>query len=210
MKQLLFVLALAFATRVGAQVVETPEPFDSAGRVSALTPGMAARLQLSPPAWRITGDYREARLYALGDQGWVIVVERRDGALERYAITRADRDYLRAKAATLPPGLEDRLGGVGQGIGQGLGEVKQQIVTAARTDAFTLNQGALALLVYGPSFAYALSTETPGRVAAYVLGAGGTFYAAMQLAGSRTITPEQTVFSTMTAIHGAGAALVLA
>ncbi|NUQ20597.1 MAG: hypothetical protein HOQ09_06515 [Gemmatimonadaceae bacterium] len=207
MKKLLFVLALAIATRARAQVVETPEPFDSAGRLAVITPSLAARLQLSPPAWRITGDYVGARLFALGDQGYVIVVARRDGAQERYAITRADRDYLRTKTANLPPGLiEDQLGRVSAG----LGEVKQQIVTAARNDAFVLNQGALAVLVYGPAFAYALSNETPGRVAAYVLGAGGTFYAATQMARNRTITPEQNALATHAAIHGAAAGLGLA
>jgi len=211
MKRFFFVLAVAIASgaiapRASAQVVEVPEAFDSAGHVTVITPPTAARLQLSPPAWRITGDYTGARLYALGAQGWVIVVERRDGAVERYAITAADREYLRARTSTLPAGFEEQVGRVGAG----LSSVGQQITTAARNDAFVMHQGVLAALVYGPAFAYALSNETPGRVAAYVLGAGGTFYAAMQLAGSRNITPEQTVFSTMTAIHGAGAALGLA
>lgn len=207
MKKLLFVLAFALATRASAQVVETPEPFDSAGRVTVVTPSMAARLQLSPPAWRITGDYAGARLFALGDQGYVIVVERRDGTQERYAITRPDREYLRAKTSNLPPGLlEDQLGRARAG----LGEVKEQIVTAARNDAFVLNQGVLAALVYGPSFAYALSNETPGRVAAYVLGAGGTFYAATQVARNRRITPEQNALATHAALHGAAAGLGLA
>jgi len=211
MKKLLFVLALAIATRAGAQVVERPEPFDSAGKLTVVTPSIAARLQLSPPAWRITGDYAGARLFALGDQGYVIVVERRDGTQERYAITRPDREYLRAKTSNLPPGmLEEQLGRVGAGISTGLGEVKQQIVTAARNDAFVLNQGALALIVYGPSFAYALSNETPGRVAAYVLGAGGTFYAATQIARNRSITPQQNALATHAALHGAAAGLGVA
>lgn len=206
MKRFLFVLALAIATRAGAQVVEVPEAFDSAGHVTVITPPTAARLQLSPPAWRITGDYTAARLYALGAQGWVIVVERRDGAVERYAITAADREYLRARTSTLPAGFEEQMARVGTG----LSNVGQQITTAARNDAFVMHQGVLAALVYGPGFAYALSNATPGRIAAYLLGAGGTFYAATQLAATRNITPEQTVFSTMTAVHGAAAALGLA
>jgi hypothetical protein len=183
-----------------------PEAFDSAGHVTVITPPAAARLQLSPPAWRITGDYTAARLYALGAQGWVIVVERRDGAVERYAITAADREYLRARTSTLPAGFEEQMARVGTG----LSNVGQQITTAARNDVFVMHQGVLAAVVYGPAFAYALSNETPGRIAAYLLGAGGTFYAATQIAASRNITPEQTVFSTMTAIHGAAAALGLA
>ena len=209
MKRILLVFAVAFATsatRAHAQVVEVPEAFDSAGRVMVITPSAAARLQLSPPAWRITGDYVGARLYALGGQGWVIVVERRDGGVERYAITAPDREYLRARTSALPAGFEEQIGRVGTG----LSSVGEKITTAARSDAFVMHQGVLAALVYGPAFAYALSNETPGRVAAYVLGAGGTFYAATQIARTRDITPEQTVFSTMTAVHGAAAALGIA
>ena len=206
MKRILFALAVAFATRASAQVVEVPEPFDSAGNVIVITPGTAARLQLSPPAWRITGDYIAARLYALGSEGYAIVVERRDGTVERYAITRPDREYLRERTSTLPAGFEDQMARVGTG----LSNVRQQITTAARNDAFVMNQGVLAATVYGPAFAYALSNQTAGRVAAYVLGAGGTFYAATQLARTRTITPEQTVLSTLTAVHGAGVGFGLA
>ena len=206
MKRILFVLAVAFATRASAQVIEVPEPFDSAGRVTVITPTAAARLQLSPPAWRITGDYTGARLYALGTDGYVIVVERRDGAVERYAITRPDREYLRARTSALPAGFEEQMGRVGTG----LSSVGQKITTAARSDAFVMNQGVLAVLVYGPSFAYAMSNETPGRVAAYILGAGGTFYAATQIARNREITPQQNMLATLTAVHGAGAGLGLA
>src|SRR4051812_12952915 len=108
MKRIFFALAVVFAARAGAQVVEVPEPFDSAGRVTVITPSAAARLQLSPPAWRITGDYAGARLFALGTEGYVIVVERRDGGIERYAITRPDREYLRAQTSKLPAGFEEQ------------------------------------------------------------------------------------------------------
>jgi hypothetical protein len=206
MKRILFALAVAFATRASAQVVEVPEAFDSAGHVTVITPAAAARLQLSPPAWRITGDYTGARLYALGSAGYVIVVERRDGAVERYAITAPDREYLKARTSTLPAGFEEQIGRVGTG----LSNVRQQITEAARNDAFVANQGVLAATVYGPAFAYAMSNRTAGRVAAYVLGAGGTFYAATQIARDRNITPEQTVLSSLTAVHGAGVGLGLA
>ena len=206
MKRFFFALAVAVATRAGAQVVEVPQPFDSAGHVDVVTPRIAARLQLSPPAWRITGDYIAARLYALGAEGYVIVVERRDGAVERYAITAPDREYLRARTSTLPAGFEEQMGRVGTG----LGSVGQKITNAARSDAFVLNQGVLSAVVYGPAFAYAMSNQTPGRVAAYVLGVGGTFYAATQIARNREITPQQNMLATLSAAHGAGAGLGLA
>src|ERR687890_120443 len=81
--------AVALAVALGAapaalraqEAVERPEPFDSAGRVRVITPTAAARLMLGPPAWRITGDYREARLYSSAE-GYVIAVTRRDGTIE--------------------------------------------------------------------------------------------------------------------------------
>lgn len=213
MKRLLvpLFLLLVAAARVDAQAVELREPFDSAGRVMEVTPLLAAQLQLAPPAWRITGDYIAARLFATGEAGYVIVVERRDGVSERYAITRQDREYLRARTATLPPGLvEEQLNRVTTGVTTGITAAREEVVRAVRNDQFVLHQGLLALTVYGPSFAYALANETPGRVAAYVLGAGGTFYAATQLARDRTITPQQNFLATHTALHGAGIGLGLA
>src|SRR5688572_31449761 len=84
---LLAVLLAALPAALRAQVIERPEPFDSAGRLVAITPVIAARLQLQPPAWRITGDFRDARLYSLSGAGYVIVVARRNGSVERYLIT---------------------------------------------------------------------------------------------------------------------------
>jgi hypothetical protein len=208
MKRFLILLFLLVASRAGAQAVEKPEPFDSAGRVTELTPLAAAKLSLSPPAWRITGDFTAARLYSIGDQGggYVIVVERRDGAVERYAITRQDREYLRVKTSTLEPGITQQLGKVNTG----LTEVRQGIARAAINDEFVLHQGALAVTVYGPSFAYALSNETSGRVAAYILGAAGTFYAATQITRNQPISHAQNLLATHAAVHGAGVGLGLA
>ena len=80
---LVALLALCLAApRLHAQAVETPEPFDSAGRVTVITPSLAAALELRPPAWRIAGDYVGARLYRLGDDSFVIAVERRTGTVE--------------------------------------------------------------------------------------------------------------------------------
>jgi hypothetical protein len=210
MKRLFILVSLFFAVRAGAQAVEKPEPFDSAGKVTTLTPIMAARLSLSPPAWRITGDYTGARLFSIGDQGYVIVVERRDGAIERYAITRADREYLRSKTSTIPVGLNEQLGVGLDKVNTGLTEARQEIVRAAVNDEFVLHQGLLAVLVYGPSFAYALSDKTPGRVAAYILGTGGSFYAATQIARNQTISHPQNLLATHAAVHGAGVGLGLA
>ena len=68
------VFVLATASAVRAQVVERPEAFDSAGQLMAITPSIAARLQLLPPAWRITGQFTEARLFATDDSTFVMVL----------------------------------------------------------------------------------------------------------------------------------------
>src|SRR5829696_5005928 len=85
----------------GAQVRERPIPFDSAGRVLVITPPLAARLGLAPPAWSVSGDYVDARLYAVDDTtgGAVLVVRRPREVLERYPLATAQRLELFAPAA---------------------------------------------------------------------------------------------------------------
>ncbi len=209
-----YIVALAFSllgivASVGtasAQATERPEPFDSAGNVDVVTPSIAARLELSPPAWRITGDYIGARLYSTGDGGYVVVVERRDGSAERYALTRQDREYLRQRTSTLAVTFDQKV----DRVTTGLGSVRSGITEAVRSDAFVYNQAGMSLLVYGPSFAYAISDETAGRVAAYFLGAGATFYAATQIARNRDISPRMNVMASHAGIHGAAAGLGIA
>ena len=207
MRKLLLALAIAvMSARAGAQAVERPEPFDSAGRVQYITPIVAARLSLVPPAWRITGDYREARLFATADGGYVIVVTRRDGAQERYAITAADRDYLRTKTANLPPGLVEQ---AAQQLQQSVSAtVREGLQAAERGDArgaFIISQTALGALVYAPSFAYAVTENDAGRIPVYLLVAGGTYFAAASLSRDMRITPPQNVLATRAAISGGAA-----
>lgn len=208
MRKLLLALALVVTSaRASAQVVERPEPFDSSGRVPAITPTVAARLQLQPPAWRITGDYRDARLFAGGDGGWVIVVTRRDGTQERYAVTAADRDYLRAKTANLPPGLVEQITTTVSATAR---EGLQTIEQPSARGAFIVTQSLLGLTVYAPSFAYAVSNDGAGRAATYLLVAGGTYFAAASLSRDLRITPPQNVLATQMALSGGAAGWALA
>ena len=179
---LLFVVPAA----ISAQVVETPQAFDSAGRLMALTPAMAARLQLGPPSWRVIGDFTEARLYSIGGDAYVLAVTRRDGAVERFSLTGADREYLRARTSTLPARF------------------------AVRTDRgdrnkFIRNQTLLGLFVYAPAFATAITDDDAGGVSAYLLMAGGTFFGASQLARDVTISPAMRSLSTHGGLHAAAA-----
>ena len=189
-------LATAPALSLGAQVVETPEAFDAAGRVMAITPRMAADLQLLPPAWRITGDYQDARLYRLGNEGHVLVITRRNGTVERYSLSPEDREYLRQRTANLPPSVEEQLR-------QGIARAGQNVVEQTRNNSFIRNQTILGLTVYGPSFAAAISNEAAGRTAGYLLVAGGTFFGASTLARDFNITRPQERLSTHAAITGA-------
>jgi hypothetical protein len=188
-----FVLALLLlvASAATAQVVETPQAFDSAGRLMAITPAIAARLQLGPPAWRVVGDYTEARLYSIGGDAYVLVVTRRDGAVERYSLTGADRAYLLERTSTLPARF------------------------AARPDRgdrnkFIRNQTILGLFVYAPAFADAITDDDAGGASAYLLMAGGAFFGASQLARDFTITPAMRSLSTHGALHIAASGGALA
>lgn len=187
-----FVLALLLlaAPLATAQVVETPEPFDSAGRVMVVTPEIAARLQLGPPAWRVVGDFTEARLYGIGADSYVLAVTRRTGAVERYSLTAADRQYLRERVSLLP----------------------QRFMVRERGDrgAFIRNQTILGLLVYAPAFAGAITNDDAGGASAYLLMAGATFFGATQLARDHTITPAMRSLSTHGAIHAAASGGALA
>ncbi|GAC1695126.1 MAG: hypothetical protein NVS9B3_13350 [Gemmatimonadaceae bacterium] len=161
------------AQGVGA-AVETPMSFDSAGRVVAITPSVAARLQLVPPAWRITGDYEDARLYRSHDTSYVIVVTRGSGAVERYPLTANDVRTLRARTSTLPPGLEEQLGEGLQRAGRNIGR--------ATNDAFVRDQTILGFAAYAPAFAVAVTRSNPGRIASYLLAAGASFFTAAEIA----------------------------
>src|SRR4051812_15959202 len=78
---------------LAAQQEERPISFDSAGRMTAITPMLAGRLALVAPAWPVTGEFREARLYAAGDAR-VLVVQRQDGTLARFALDAAAAQAL--------------------------------------------------------------------------------------------------------------------
>jgi hypothetical protein len=195
----------ATAAAASAQVVESPEPFDSAGRVVAITPSIAARLQLQPPAWRITGDYRDARLFALGNEGYVIVVTRRSGVVERYSITREDREYLRVRTSTLPADLREQVerevGRQAESLGEGMRRAGRTVSRQAR-NAFVRDQLLLGLGVYGPSFAVAITDNDAAAGAAYLLAAGTTFFGALEVTRSMNVTSAMQHLSTHAAVRG--------
>ena len=179
-------LAFAFAlTPAAAQVVERPVPFDSAGRLMVVTPSMVARMELLPPVWQITGDFSEARLFDVGAGTYVLVVTRPNGAVERYPMSGDDVSYLRARASRLPPALVDDL----------------RTSSGVRRD-FLINQSLIGAFVYAPAFSLAVTNDDAGRLATYLLIAGGTYFGAATLSREIEITGPMNSLATHMALHG--------
>ncbi len=159
------------ASRVAAQIVERPVPFDSAGLVTVMTPFLAEKAALRPPWWPVSGDFTEARLFTANDSTYVLAVTRRTGVVERYSLSGTDREAIRAVVSRLPRG-----------------------VIVARNDArnaFVKNQAILGLVAYGPTFAGAISDNSAGVTAGYLVVAGGTFFAASEIARRISISRAQ-------------------
>jgi hypothetical protein len=157
--------------RMSAQIVERPVPFDSAGLVTVMTPFLAEKAALRPPWWPVSGDFTEARLYTANDSTYVLAVTRRTGVVERYSLTGTDRDAIRAVVSRLP-----------------------RAVIVARNDArnaFIKSQTILGLLAYGPTFAGAMADNSAAATAGYLVVAGGTFFAASEIARRNSISRAQ-------------------
>jgi len=158
-------------SRIAAQIVERPVPFDSAGLVTVMTPFLAEKAALRPPWWPVSGDFTDARLFTANDSTYVLAVTRRTGVVERYTLSGTDRDAIRAVVSRLPRG-----------------------VIVARNDArnaFVKNQAILGLLVYGPTFAGSIANNPAGVTAGYLVVAGGTFFAASEIARRTSISRAQ-------------------
>lgn len=176
-------LLLFFAAPVAAQVIERPVPFDSAAQVMVLTPLIADRAGLRAPMWPVSGDFVEARLYTVTDSAYVLTVRRGSGVVERYALTAEDREAIRVSVSRLPP------------------EVVRE-----RTDAssgFIRNQSLLGLAVYAPAFSYAIGENAASATAGYLVVAGGTFFAASEIARRFFISRPQNDLSFNTGRNGA-------
>ena len=182
---------------VRAQVRERPVPFDSAGRVLAITPPLAARLGLAPPTWPVAGDYLDARLYALDDSAGsaVLVVRRQREVLERYSLTPTQRSALSTAV--------DR-GVAAQRAAGGPDSLATRISEPVR-GWFVANQTILGVTLFGLSAA-ALAGNAAGGTAAYLAVAGGTFFLAADRARRTPISAAENHLAWHGALHGAAAA----
>ena len=185
------IAALPFlAATVRAQVVERPVPFDNNGRVMVMTPYIAQRASLRAPWWPVAGEFTEARMFTTNDSTFVLAVGRKSGVVERYTISVADRDAIRAIVSRLPAD-----------------------VIAARADArnsFVRGQTILGLLAYGPAFAGAITDNDAGQVTGYLVVAGGSFFAASEISRRNLITRPQSDLAFNMGHNGALAGLATA
>ena len=190
----------AVGQRAGAQTRERPVAFDSAGRVTVVTPPLAARLGLSAPLWPVSGDYLDARLYALDDAsgGYVLVVRRQREVLERYAVDSARRRDLAAAI--------DR--GTTTDLARGGPDAIPTFISEPVRGSFVVNQTLLGALVFGPA-ASALVDDPTGSVAAYLAVTGGAFFLAANMTTGSSVSRAQNHLSSHSALSGAIAADLL-
>lgn len=189
----LSVLAAASLTTVvarplAAQVVptiETSVPFDSAGRITVITPTLVTRLRLAAPEWPVVGTFREARLYRADDNAHVLVVQRIDGAMARFAL---GPDAVAGLQRAVMTGVVAEGRGGDRLLGAGTGVVASQ--PAGNT--FVRNQTFLGLVAYGPATAAILSKSNGAAAAGgYFLAAGTSFFVAANTVKGRVVTRAQ-------------------
>ena len=175
------IVAACLIRPLAAQDVERPVAFDSAGRIMAITPPLAARLGLTPAVWPVTGSYVEARLLDRGNGAFVISVQRNDGMVARFPLSAQQRVDL----ARVITAADDRLST----------NERLDISSAPAGGQFVRNQTVAGLLLYGPGMA-SLSENGSTSTALYLLTAGATFFAASTIARSGTITRAQNLLAT--------------
>jgi len=188
-----------------APAIETPVPFDSAGRVLAMTPTLLSRLAIIAPAWPVSGSFREARLFRTDAGTFVLVVQRTDGSVARFTLDDEARTALQ---------LAVRSGLLAQGTGG------QRLTTDAITglevsqpagNRFVRNQTLLGLVAYGPATAALLSDASPAAAAGgYFLAAGTSFFVAAQTVKNRTVTRAQSSLASHGGTRGAAAGAAVA
>ena len=195
---LALIVLLAIPSReAAAQVRERPAPFDSVGRILAITPPLAARLGLAPPAWPVSGDFVDARLYATDDTSGaaVLVVRRPRDVLDRYPLTSAQRLDLVAAV---------NRGVAAQRAAGGPDSLATRISDPVR-GWFVANQTALGVVLFGP-FAAVLGGNAAGGTAAYLAVAGATFFVAADRARRSPVSNAANHLAWHGARHGAAAA----
>ncbi len=183
---------LVMARTAAAQVIETPVPFDSAGKIRTLTPSLVTRLGLTAPAWPATGVFTEARLFDISTGGQVLVVERDNGSIERYLLTP---DHFTALRFAVDAGM--------QRSGSPVSDERADPVSQPARGAFVRNQMLLTWGVYGPLLA-ALADDPKGGTALVLLATGASYFATTALSRKAVITVSQNHLAIDGAVRGLG------
>jgi hypothetical protein len=177
------------AGSAAAQQIETPVPFDSAGRVRALTPELVVRYGLAAPVWPVAGAFVEGRMFALSAGGRVLVVSRPTGSVERYPLSDAEAGAIRAT-------IDSALSRASTAIASSADALSQP---AGR--AFARNQMILSVLLYGTLLA-SLADDGQTGTALYFLGAGSSFFISQTISRNLRVTRAQNHLATDGAIKG--------
>ncbi len=193
----LIVALMLDAPGAHAQVRERPVSFDSAGRITVITPPLAARLGLVAPAWPVSGDFLDARLYQRGDStlSYVLVVRRQRDDVDRFPLDAGRRAELasaiaRATMLARTSNQPDSL---------------PTFISEPVRGQFVASQTALGALLFGPAAA-AMIGDAAGSTAAYLLVAGGTFFTAARLTQTTPVSRAQNHLASHSAVRGAIAA----
>lgn len=182
--------ALPLAAQGVPPVVETSVPFDSAGRVTVITPTLVTRLGLTAPEWPVVGSFRDARLFRTDSSTRVLVVQRIDGSVVRFVL---DASAAAALTRVVTAGL--------LAVGRGNARAPDERVPSGGTDVvvsqpagntFVRNQTVLGLIAYGPATSAILSTSGgAAAVGGYFLAAGTSFFVAANTVKGRVVTRAQ-------------------
>lgn len=194
------VASLTTSTRLAAQaapILESVVPFDSAGRLTVITPSLVSRFRLMAPAWPVATPFQEARLFLSSRDGYVLAARLGDGTVYRYALSDADFASLRR---TVDAAVQAQ----GPAGARGLGASSSLEVSQPAGNAFVRNQTVLGLIAYGPATA-ALLSKSSGAAAAggYFLAAGTSFFVAANTVRHRTVTRAQAARAAHGGIRGA-------
>ncbi len=86
---------------------------------------------------------------------------------------------------------------------------EQGVTSREMRNAFVRNQLLLGMFSYGPSFAVMLGSEPATRLAGWMVLAGGSFFAASEVARQVEITPARQVLSSRMGWRGSASGLLL-
>ncbi len=185
-------------------IVERPIAFDSAGRLTVMTPTMAARLKLVAPLWPLANDWTEARLYSSDSTSAVLVAQRVDGSVARYGVSQPEVVQLRGAISMALLAQIAIRGRDSTREGTGL----EQSEPAG--NAFVRNQVLLGLIAYGPATSAILSDNGAAAAGGYFVAAGASFFLAAELVRSRSVTRAQNNLASYGGTRGAAVGAAIA